>query len=67
VVLEETNDNPIDVGTTFETVPASEIDCDGGYNLKTGIKFLRVAISLGTGLDLNYVLKRIRTDGSITK
>jgi hypothetical protein len=69
VVLQETEDATNDPANlpNWSTVPASELDCDGGYNLKTGIKNMRVYISQGTGLDIFFDLKRLRTDGSITK
>jgi len=66
VILEECEDDPL-TEANWHTVPSSEIDCDGGYNLSTGIKFMRVAISLGTGLTINYVLKKYSTTGEVTK
>jgi len=68
-VLEETEDDPFDLVTpaVWTTVPNSEIDTDGGFNMETGLKWLRVAISLGTGLDLLFIIKRFRTDGSVTR
>lgn len=69
VVLEETEDDVADpnVVPVWSVVPASQMTQDGGFNMKTGIKWMRVAISAGTGLDVFFDLKRIRTDGSITK
>jgi len=63
--LEECEDDPL-IAANWQKVPLSELDNDGGYNMSTGIKFMRPVIDLGTTVDLFYVIKRFSRTGEVT-
>jgi hypothetical protein len=68
VILQETEGDPNDLANppTWYKVPASQMIQDGGFNMKTGFKWMRAYVNVGN-FNGFFDLKRIRTDGSITK
>jgi hypothetical protein len=68
VILQETEDDVNDPANppTWYKVPASQMTQDGGFNMKTGFKWMRAYVNTGT-FNGAFDLKRIRTDGSVTK